>query len=295
MEYQLIKSFDSNPILRDSFNELALASFDLSFEQWHRSGYWTSKYNTYSYCAGDQVVANASANLMSFKLENETTRAVQIGTVMTDLAFRGQGLATQLIELILEDWKSQADLIYLYANDESTSFYPKFGFERAYEYTYSCEVASLKPRTVGLRKLDLSKNEDLELLRQKYVQNNPFSAVKMVDNFELLMFYCGSIFANSIYYLAELELLVIAHAEGKELHCFDVYGKASCSFEEVLCCLVELQPGIEQIGLGFTPIEPALFTCAPILDYDNLFVLTDTKNSNLFNEGRCILPLLSHA
>lgn len=295
MEYQFIKCLETNKELRSSFSQLALATFDLSFEEWYRSGYWSSKYRAYSYRLGDRIIANASANRMRFELFGQTIDALQIGTVMTDEAFRGQGLASQLIETIIKEWQSKSDLIYLYANDESASFYPKFGFGRVYEYAYSCPISSLKTSIVELKKLDLSKATDLELLRQKYLQNNPFSAVKMIDNFELLMFYCDSIFSDAIYYIDAYGVVIIAQTEGKELHCFDILGNTSCSLEDILACLPQIHSEVETVGLGFTPVSDEFFVKAPILDYDNLFVLKDTKSSNLFDETQLILPLLSHA
>lgn len=295
MEHQFIKCLETNKELRSSFNQLALATFDLSFEEWYRSGYWSSKYRTYSYRLGDRIISNASVNVMQFELSGQTIDALQIGTVMTNEAFRGQGLASQLIGTIIKEWQSKSDLIYLYANDESASFYPNFGFERVYEYAYSCPVSSLKTSSVQLTKLDLSKAADLELLHQKYLQNNPFSAVRMIDNVELLMFYCGSIFSEAIYYIDGYDVVIIAQSEGKELHCFDIFGNASCSLEDILSCLPQVHSQVETLGLGFTPISDELFVKAPILDYDNLFVLKDSKIGNLFDESQLILPLLSHA
>ena len=50
------------------------------------------------------MVANASVNVMDFIWQERTEKYIQIGTVMTDPACRGRGLARRLIEEILSDW-----------------------------------------------------------------------------------------------------------------------------------------------------------------------------------------------
>ena len=36
----VIKNYKDNDALRKSFNELAMKTFDISFEDWYQNGYW---------------------------------------------------------------------------------------------------------------------------------------------------------------------------------------------------------------------------------------------------------------
>ncbi len=49
MNYQLVKQVRENNPLRKSFIDLAVKTFDLSFEEWYQQGYWTDAYNFYAF------------------------------------------------------------------------------------------------------------------------------------------------------------------------------------------------------------------------------------------------------
>ncbi|MCS4521567.1 GNAT family N-acetyltransferase [Clostridium botulinum] len=62
---------------------------------------------------GDNVVSNVSVNIIDFLILGEEKRYVQIGTVMTDEEYRGQGLCRALMERVIKEWEDKCDLIYL--------------------------------------------------------------------------------------------------------------------------------------------------------------------------------------
>ena len=101
---EILKDYRENAELRHSFNELAKKTFGLNFEDWYQNGYWTDKYNPHS---------------------------IQLGTVMTDEAYRNRGLIRLIMEDIEKEYADKADGMYLFANDSVLSFYPKFGFVAA--------------------------------------------------------------------------------------------------------------------------------------------------------------------
>ena len=49
MNYQLVKQVRENSPLRKSFIDLAVKTFDLSFEEWYQQGYWTDAYIPYAF------------------------------------------------------------------------------------------------------------------------------------------------------------------------------------------------------------------------------------------------------
>ena len=48
MDYTLVKQVRDNAPLRESFFALARRVFGLSFEEWHRAGWWTDRYVPYT-------------------------------------------------------------------------------------------------------------------------------------------------------------------------------------------------------------------------------------------------------
>ena len=81
---RLVKQIRDDKLLRESFLELAVRVFDLSFKEWYESGFWKDTYLPYSMVEEGKVVSNASVNVMDLEWKGSRKRCIQIGTVMTD-------------------------------------------------------------------------------------------------------------------------------------------------------------------------------------------------------------------
>ena len=101
MNYKLDKQIVHNDVLRNSFIDLAIKTFDLSFKEWYRKGYWTDAYIPYALVSNNKVIANASANIIDLVWQDEPRRYIQIGTVMTDVDSRDKGLAGERVNCVL--------------------------------------------------------------------------------------------------------------------------------------------------------------------------------------------------
>ena len=123
MDYTLVKQVRDNAPLRESFFALARRVFGLSFEEWHRAGWWTDRYVPYTMVYRDgSAAANVSVNRIDTVWRGEALRLVQLGTVMTAPEHRGKGLARSLMEAVLDDWGRTCDGVYLYANGTVLEF-----------------------------------------------------------------------------------------------------------------------------------------------------------------------------
>ena len=220
MNYKLDKQIVHNEVLRNSFIDLAIKTFDLSFKEWYRKGYWTDAYIPYALVSNNKVIANASANIIDLTWQGEPRRYIQIGTVMTDIDHRDKGLAGQLVREILTDWQDKADAFFLFANPTTVDFYPKFGFERTAEHQYIMPVV---PAAGDFRKLDMDQPEEVARLQRYYQKSNPFSQLRVEDNFGLLMFYCSAFMKHFVYYSDKNQAIAIAMQNGPALICFDIF------------------------------------------------------------------------
>ena len=99
----IVKNIRDDAALRSSFNRLAEKTFDLNFENWYQNGYWKENYIPYAAVREGQVIANVSVNPMTFSENGILHHYIQLGTVMTDSAFRGQGLCRLLMEAVEKD------------------------------------------------------------------------------------------------------------------------------------------------------------------------------------------------
>ncbi|MDW3196552.1 MAG: GNAT family N-acetyltransferase [Cytophagales bacterium] len=287
--YHFIKDFKHDEVLRKSFNSMTETHFGFSLEDWYQSGYWGDYYVPYALIDGKEVVSNVSINRLEFVINGQAKLGIQIGTVMTDEAYRKRGLNKYLLLRVLEDWKGQADFIYLFANDSVLDFYPKFGFESLEEYQYSRSVNS--DSTSAFRKLNIENNDDLALLKETVNQSVPVSKISVRDHASMILFYGMSFMKESIYLLEELKTIVFADQEGDTLVLHEVFCKRGVDLNEVIQKISS--SNINQVKLGFTPLDISGLEKSLITGEDQLFMLQD--QSNFFKENQWMFPIMSHA
>ncbi|MGG3561849.1 GNAT family N-acetyltransferase [Neobacillus rhizosphaerae] len=216
------KGYKENEALRDSFNELALNTFGIEFETWYQHGYWTEKYQPYSFIHQGKVIANVSVNLLNLVIGGESKRAIQIGTVMTHPDYRNQGLSRKLMELVLEDFK-YVDLVYLFANQTVLDFYPKFGFKAMDEIQFSTNYDFKPANQSRVKKLDGTNPEDLSFIYTLAANRKSISKTfGTIGSEELLLFYSIMVFSQDLYYLEDEKVLVIFQKEDDTIHLYDI-------------------------------------------------------------------------
>ena len=291
MDYEYRADIRDDDALRASFNALTRRVFGFDFAAWYDGGWWRAEHTGYAphaLVSGGQVVANVSLTPLTFRVGNETLRAVQLGTVMTAPEHRGEGLQRRLMERALGEARERADMIYLYANDSVMDFYPKFGFEPAVEYAFSRAM----PQGSGpaATRADMDSAKDREKLLRLYAQGNPFSLAAAPEEIGLFMFYCAGFMRESVYFIDALNAAAVAECEADSLILSDVFCPAGTPLEDVLQALT--RPDVSRVTFGFTPKDTAGMACAPIEDDGGLFVLKGMKNP--FAGRRLCLPALTH-
>ena len=292
-KYELVNDYRNNESLKESFNALAMKTFELDFRGWYNRGYWNDKYIPYSFVDEGKVISNASVNKMSIIIDGKMYKGIQIGTVMTDENYRNKGLAKQLMQHIMKEYENTYDFMYLFANDTVLDFYPKFGFTRLHESEFSLDLAkSSIQRSIDAKVKQLTIENDLALI-EKFAKNRHVNAMILdVENNEsLLMFYFTLVFYEAIFYVEDLETIVLMEEEEDTLHIFDIISLNEPDVEAVLASIVN--ETTKKVIFNFTPgfsIEGMTATIMPN-DDDALFVLT--KESLL--KGNFMFPLTSHS
>lgn len=253
--YQLVSDYKFNETYRKSFNELAKLVFGIDFQEWYEKGCWNDNYICYSFADGDQIIANASISKMTLVANDKEYQAIQVGTVMTHPDYRHQGLSGKLINVIIDRYEKEYDFIYLFANNTVLDFYPKFGFKRVKESSFSLHISDRKRHIVKmntLRRLDTNNENDFNLLKGFAAESIPVSSIWGVKNNEhLLMFYFILVFNDSIFYIEEEDVVVVFKQEGTHLHLFDLVSKRRVEMTKILDCIVTTE--IEKVHFYFTP------------------------------------------
>ncbi|MBE1556763.1 GNAT family N-acetyltransferase [Sporosarcina limicola] len=291
-KYELVSDYRNNENLKESFNALAMKTFELDFRGWYNKGYWNDKYIPYSFVDEDKVIANASVNKMSLIINGKTYNGIQIGTVMTDENYRNQGLAKQLMQHIMNEYENTCEFMYLFANDTVLDFYPKFGFTRLNESEFSIDLAKSSIQMNKDAKVkQLTIENDLALL-EKFAENRHVNStiLDVEHNESLLMFYFTLAFHEAMFYVEDLETIVLMEEEEDTLHIFDIISLNVPNVEAVLASIVK--ETTKKVVFYFTPeftIEGMAATIMPN-DDDALFILTQKS----LLEGNFMFPLTSH-
>ncbi len=276
-----------DPVVRESWNALAMRTFGLDFSGWHRAGYWDDRYQPHVLLRGSRVVSCVAVNRLTMVLDGERQSWIQLGTVMTDEQYRGRGLAAFLMERVLEEWRGHCDAICLFANDSARDFYPRFDFVPAEEYRTRMTVTG---RSGHCRRLDMDRTDDRARLLAAYRRSNPFSALRIEDTPGLLMFYCDGPLRDCIYALEEADAVAVAEQTGDGLLCYDVFGGETASLAELLAPLAG--EGTKTVQLGFSPARPVGERSLSHTEDETLFFLGESGRR--FSERRLTLPLLAH-
>jgi GNAT superfamily N-acetyltransferase len=285
--YEYENDIRDREIVRKSFSDLAKQIFSLDFKPWYQNGFWQANYVPHVLLLENKVVSNISVNLIHTHWQGNEKLYIQLGTVMTDPDYRNRGLARWLMDTILTEWQN-CDAVYLFANSQVLDFYPHFGFVKEDEYQYSLPFKGSNP---NVKRLNMKKAEDVSLLKAVYGKGNPFSALPMLENTDLIMFYCSQYMKNSVYYSKELNAAVIADFIGSTMLCYDIFCDDCNSLNQILSVAAKRQTMF--IKFGFTPLLTTRMDLSLLKHDDTLFLLSSKEN--LFKDHRLMFPALSHA
>lgn len=249
---RMISDYKHDSTLRRSFNQLAGETFGINFEEWYNRGAWDDSYVCYSYAEGDRVVANVSINKMTLLLDGQICPVLQIGTVMTAADYRNKGLSRSLMEAVIADLGKDAAFIYLYANDTVLEFYPRLGFEALPLERRFAKISSPGTGAARKRKLDVDSPEDWRLITGMVQERRPLSSQASVLGADAIFaWYCLNIFREDLYYLEELDAIVIYQDGDDGLQLFDVVCRQPVKLHDVIGAL---KSGADiSVELHFTP------------------------------------------
>lgn len=284
---QLVKDYRDHKELRDSFNELAEKVFGLNFENWYQNGFWKDNYNPYSIVVDGKVVANVSVNKCNMEYNGSVLQLIQLGTVMTDPAYRGKGYARFLMEEIMNEYEDKVDGIYLYANDSVLDFYPKFGFARRKEFQYRKSVTNHTNDVTELIPMHTPKDWDklVAIMKKKPQQGNMI----MTGNEGLFMFYLSQFMTENVYYIEDGDTYVVAEVDEDSLMIHAVFGEMS--LEKVIASFGEK---IKKVVLFFTPVDATGYEEETVNVDDTTFFVKGKVFENL-GDYKFMLQAISHA
>ena len=299
MKYEFCKKVRENDTLRESFNELTRQTFGFDFVGWYDAGQWGDFYIPHVLLDEEKVVSNVSVNIMQFDMQGVKKNFIQLGTVMTDNNYRGQGLNRQIMEQIMAEYKDRVDGIYLFGNDDVVNYYLKFGFKPAKEYEYYLRCGNEESKEAYvLEKVDLQdagQAEKLyEFMRAYKVEDNRQNqndAMYMSENVNLFQFWLGAGYGDSVYYIPEVNAYAILEIDGDKVLVCQIFGKDEV---DVLRLAKAVKEDVTEVVLGYTPVYKEKFLVREHKEEDcTLFIIGE--DLACMEEEKMMFSLLSHA
>ena len=291
---ELVSDYMRDDTLRHALNDLTRKTFGFDFEDWVTGGYFEGDYIPYSFIENGKIISNVSANRMTFLQNGIDRNYIQIGTVMTDEAYRRHGLAKKLMEHVVKQYKDSCDGFYLFANPDAVDFYNRCGFSKETEYRYSVKNEFCMGKSAG--EFFMPVNTADEQMKQKYMDMVRRSAVnsslEQLNKFGLQMFYSADM--ENVYYAKDMDCFIVAEMEENTLLLQSVICENHVTLLDVL---QRVKGEYHNCQLGFTPALKDMDICVAE-QYDGaddyrLFYLGEQLKS-IENE-KLYFPELSHA
>ncbi|MCI6920368.1 MAG: GNAT family N-acetyltransferase [Lachnospiraceae bacterium] len=291
---ELVSDYMRDDTLRHALNDLTRKTFGFDFEDWVTGGYFEGDYIPYSFIENGKIISNVSANRMTFLQNGIDRNYIQIGTVMTDEAYRRHGLAKKLMEHVVKQYKDSCDGFYLFANPDAVDFYNRCGFSKETEYRYSVKNEFCMRKSAG--EIFMPVNTADEQMKQKYMDMVRRSAVnsslEQLNKFGLQMFYSADM--ENVYYAKDMDCFIVAEMEENTLLLQSVICENHVTLLDVL---QRVKGEYHNCQLGFTPALKDMDICVAE-QYDGaddyrLFYLGEQLKS-IENE-KLYFPELSHA
>ncbi len=287
-----VEKFQHNEILRKSFNELSSNIFGFDFEEFYKAGLWENRYLCHAFEIDYRIVSNVSGTRFDLVIEGKPMKAMQIGTVMTTEDFRGKGLAVELLNKVLEKYKDEIELFYLFGHKGVLEYYKKLGFTLVKEDGFSTSIQPFENSKLRFRKIEFSKEADLNLIKRLTYSRVPISNVcGVTKDWEVFSFYAMGLYSDEIFYFNDIDAILIFSKDNKTVHLRDILCERKLSFNEVVTAISTVEDSFKKIMFHFTPEFDGLSVKPEERDpEDTLFIL---GNRNVLPES-FLYPEIAH-
>lgn len=291
---ELVYDYMKDAPLRHKLNALTQKTFGFDFEAWVQGGYFEGDYIPYSFLEDGKLLANVSANKMHFIQNGISKNYIQIGTVMTDEAYRKQGLGRKLTEYVCREYAGQCDGIYLFGDLGALDFYRKMGFQEGLQYQYLLKKGCLEDVKIGssFKKAD-GQDGQIKAKYQDAVRNGAVNAaLEQSNKYGLQMFYTADL--EHVYYAADIDCFAVMEKQGDTLALQSIICKKQISLRDVIA---RIDMEYDSLKLGFAPCaqDSCLFDAFVYDGEDDyrLFYLGEELES--IQKEKLFFPQLSHA
>jgi len=282
----VISGFREDDLLRGKFYDYTRTIFPgADFVEWHRRGFWREEYQPCALMEDGRIVSNVSITRMNIWVDGMLRRGIQFGTVGTLPEYRGRGLSRKLMEHVMAHQCRDAEILFLYANETVVDFYTRFGFRCLPEHRYVRE-ANLPNPSGASRRLDISNDADFRLITDLIGRRTTLTRMFGAENYGFItVWHLLNLFPNHIYYVEELDAVVVATERDGTLKLWDVITSEACDMEALLAAAMP-NHSIRTVVFTFPP-DLFPFSCDSIEEEETLLFIHE---SSVFPSGKYRFP-----
>lgn len=226
------ENYWDDPKLKRVFIDFLIRIHGLDLSLWDEMGFWDRRYRPFSYFDGNLLVSSVCVYSMDMTIQGLRRPVAQLSGVGTLPELRRKGLNRQLTQQAINWACLNHDFIFLFADEEAYPFYEKCGFRHVDEHKARIPVSG-KIAQPCADKLDVHRQEHLERIYRCASERESVSEVLGVWNKNLFMFWCLYFLKDHIFYIADLDILVLLKRNDELLTIFDIVGKRIPTFSEI--------------------------------------------------------------
>lgn len=248
MDLAFRENYWGSPERKKAFLAYLVQVFGLDLSLWDKLGFWDDRYRPFSYFDDDSVVSNVCVYSMDMAVQGRCCRVAQLSAVGTLPEYRRKGLSRKLIKAAMDWARDTHDFFYLFADEEAYGFYRPFGFRPVEEYKARLAVTGMAARP-GIVRLDMSRPENIAEVFRIASRREPVSDMLGVSNAKLLMYWCLYGLREYVYYIRDLDVLVLYKRASRLLTIYDVVGSTMPTFDDIYPYLCD--PDVDAVEFLF--------------------------------------------
>lgn len=228
----IVHDYKHDPALRRQFCELARSVFSIDFEEWYAKGMWGPEYICYS-LKNDSIISNVSVNRFRMEYLHRQLNALQISTVMTAPEYRQRGHAGRLMKHVIDKYRNDYDMIYLFTDDSNIHFYEQYGFKSFNHGHLICECTGERH---SLRQLDMASSADMSIAADFFKHRKKYYSNLTIKGYDSVFFWhCLNTYRDCMYIDSEAGYIGIFNDTEEYTDIYDVLITGDISFDEAIC------------------------------------------------------------
>lgn len=208
--------------------------FGLNLTKWDDTGYWDyDNYHPFTYFENDRIISHVCLFSMDTVINGRRTRLAQISGVGTLEEYRRRGLNRELTETAIAWAKKNHDFFFLFSDPDAVPFYQKCGFRPVREHKFTAPIVP-RPPLSGIVKLCMNDAKDRDKIFALASRRAPVSDQWGVIMPNLFMFWCLYVLSNSVFYIPELDCLVLFEHKDNRIIIYDIVAEHMPEFSAIV-------------------------------------------------------------